>query len=161
MQVCTSLQTDNHASTPPLSFLQAGCPSCRPTNSEGNCMNYYYFTSAVATAEFNQLTASSLASCRIVRPSSDKSVDKSSLDGPWSEGLHSQIVDFVSPHLTTGDKSNQMGCCDESRWKHQHELASLDGCLICTVAWVTRRSWALVHTLTTTLALQLQPATET
>jgi len=33
MQVCTSLQTDNHASTPPLSFLQAGCPFCRPTNS--------------------------------------------------------------------------------------------------------------------------------
>jgi len=33
MQVCTSLQTDNHASTPPLSFLQAGCPSCRPTSS--------------------------------------------------------------------------------------------------------------------------------
>ena len=33
MQVCTSLQTDNHASTPPLKFLQAGCPSCRPTNS--------------------------------------------------------------------------------------------------------------------------------
>ena len=32
MQVCTSLQTDNHASTSPL-FLQAGCPSCRPTNS--------------------------------------------------------------------------------------------------------------------------------
>ena len=33
MQVCTSLQTDNHASTPPLSFLQAGRPSCRPANS--------------------------------------------------------------------------------------------------------------------------------
>jgi len=33
MQVSTSLQTDNHTSTPPLSFLQAGCPSCRPTNS--------------------------------------------------------------------------------------------------------------------------------
>jgi len=30
-QVCTSLQTNNHASTPPLSLLQAG--SCRPTNS--------------------------------------------------------------------------------------------------------------------------------
>ena len=28
MQVCTLLQADNHAS-----FLQAGCPSCRPTNS--------------------------------------------------------------------------------------------------------------------------------
>jgi len=33
MQVCTSLQTDSHASTPPLRFLQAGCPSCRQTNS--------------------------------------------------------------------------------------------------------------------------------
>ena len=33
MQVCNSLWTDNHASTSPLSFLQAGCPSCRPTNS--------------------------------------------------------------------------------------------------------------------------------
>ena len=33
MQVCTSLQTGNHASTPPLSFLQAGCPSCCSTNS--------------------------------------------------------------------------------------------------------------------------------
>jgi len=33
MQVCTLLQADNHASTRPLSFLQAKCPSCRPTNS--------------------------------------------------------------------------------------------------------------------------------
>jgi len=33
MQVCTSLQIDDHANTSPLSFLQAGCPSCRPTNS--------------------------------------------------------------------------------------------------------------------------------
>jgi len=33
MQVCTLLQTDNHASTPPLRFLRAGCPSCHPTNN--------------------------------------------------------------------------------------------------------------------------------
>jgi len=33
MQVCTSFQTDNHATTPPLSFLQAGCPSWHSTNS--------------------------------------------------------------------------------------------------------------------------------
>jgi len=33
MQVCTSLQADNHTSNPPLCFLQAGCPSCRQTNS--------------------------------------------------------------------------------------------------------------------------------
>jgi len=33
MQDYTTLQSDNHASTPPPSFLQAGCPSCRTTNS--------------------------------------------------------------------------------------------------------------------------------
>ena len=34
MQVCTWLQTDNHTSTPTTHvLLQAGCPSCRPTNS--------------------------------------------------------------------------------------------------------------------------------
>ena len=33
MLVGTSLQTDNHACIPPLSFLQAGCPSCCPANS--------------------------------------------------------------------------------------------------------------------------------
>ena len=33
MQVCTLLERNSHASTPPLSFLQARCPSCRPTNS--------------------------------------------------------------------------------------------------------------------------------
>jgi len=49
MKVCTSLQTDNHASTPPLESLQAGCPSCRPNNTikalkteqnESNADNY-------------------------------------------------------------------------------------------------------------------------
>jgi len=37
MQVCTSLQTDNQASTPPLSFLQAGpdaLPAAQPTASK-------------------------------------------------------------------------------------------------------------------------------
>ena len=33
MQICTLTQTDNHASIPPLSFLQARCSSCHPTNS--------------------------------------------------------------------------------------------------------------------------------
>jgi len=31
--VCILTQTHNRASIPPLSFLQARCPSCRPTNS--------------------------------------------------------------------------------------------------------------------------------
>jgi len=33
MQICTSPQTHNHASIPPLSFLQARCPSCCAPNS--------------------------------------------------------------------------------------------------------------------------------
>jgi len=33
MHVCTLLETDNHAINPPLTFLQAGCHSCRPANS--------------------------------------------------------------------------------------------------------------------------------
>jgi len=34
MHVCILLQTDNHTSPPPTNlFLQAGCPSCHPTNS--------------------------------------------------------------------------------------------------------------------------------
>jgi len=43
MQVCTSLQTDNHTSTTPLSFLQAGCPSCRPTNSVKALKAFSYY----------------------------------------------------------------------------------------------------------------------
>jgi len=31
--ICTTLRTDNHASTPSLNFLRAGCSSLRPTNS--------------------------------------------------------------------------------------------------------------------------------
>ena len=43
MQVCTSLQTDSHTSTPPLTFLQAGCPSCRPPLSV--YLSYFYLVS--------------------------------------------------------------------------------------------------------------------
>jgi len=48
MQVCTSLQTDNHAST---QFLQAGCPSCRPTNSIGAEGNLHTPQRSVAMAD--------------------------------------------------------------------------------------------------------------
>jgi len=37
MQVCTSLQTDNHTSTPPLSFYRPdGFPAAQPTASKWN-----------------------------------------------------------------------------------------------------------------------------
>jgi len=57
MQVCTSFQTDNHTSTSPLSFLQAECPSCRPTNSvkalkAHKCLIIYTHTHTRLTALF-------------------------------------------------------------------------------------------------------------
>jgi len=60
MQVCTSPQTDNHASTPPLSFLQAGCPSCRPTNSakalKAKINNTAFYTILISNMEHNILS---------------------------------------------------------------------------------------------------------
>ena len=52
MQVCTSLQTDNHASTPPLSFFTGRMPFLPPNqqrqSTEGNTLpvqvNYNYET---------------------------------------------------------------------------------------------------------------------
>jgi len=45
--ICTSLQTDNHASTTPLSFLQADYPSCPPANSieelKTTMQMYFYY----------------------------------------------------------------------------------------------------------------------
>ena len=38
MQSCTLPQTDNHASTPPLSLLQARCPSCHPVSQQYQTM---------------------------------------------------------------------------------------------------------------------------
>jgi len=43
MQICTSLQTNNHSSTPPVSFLQAWCPSCCPTNSVKALKAYMWY----------------------------------------------------------------------------------------------------------------------
>ena len=57
MQNCSLLQTDNHTSTPPLCFLQAGCPSCRSTNSnkalKGNTVLKQYNTLLPKTHFFN------------------------------------------------------------------------------------------------------------
>ena len=36
----TSLQADNHASTPPLSFLQARCPSSAQPTASKHCRQY-------------------------------------------------------------------------------------------------------------------------
>jgi len=53
MQVCTLLQTDNHANNPPLSFLHAGYHSCHKTNRLKALKAYahnYLTTVAVVTS---------------------------------------------------------------------------------------------------------------
>jgi len=43
MQVCTSLQTDNHASTPPLNFFTGRMPFL-PPNQQRQSTEGHYFT---------------------------------------------------------------------------------------------------------------------
>ena len=56
---CISLLTDNHASTPPLSFLQAGCLSCRRTNSVSA------LKAKLLSTLYNKLHSTSLCSYRV------------------------------------------------------------------------------------------------
>ena len=55
VQVCTLLQTDNHASTPPLCFLQARCPSCHPTNSAKALKANLHYSKIVTAHSLNLL----------------------------------------------------------------------------------------------------------
>ena len=60
MQVCTLLQTDNHASTPPLSFLQAGCPFCLPNNSVKALKAFIAFINRPAIIKIRQNSSKTL-----------------------------------------------------------------------------------------------------
>jgi len=69
--ICTSLQTDNHASTSPLTkFLQAGCPFCRPNNVKASnsvkalcCIIDIFSATSFAFSVFNTVSwASGVAS---------------------------------------------------------------------------------------------------
>jgi len=65
--ICILLQTDNHASISPM-FLQAGCPSCRPTNSVKDVTksakvpkyyfmttHYFHLTSQFSNSKYNTI----------------------------------------------------------------------------------------------------------
>ena len=57
MQVCTSLQTDNQASTPPLSFFAGRMPFLPPNrqrqSTEGNCVLILWFSYVGNSLHFN------------------------------------------------------------------------------------------------------------
>jgi len=63
MQVCNSLQPDNHTSTSPLSFLQAGCPSCRPTNSVKALKAITTATNQTIIENFNNISENKITNC--------------------------------------------------------------------------------------------------
>jgi len=65
MQVCTSLQTDN----PTTLFLQARCPSCRPTNSiKAPKANKYYETTKFKKVTFPRMGVKLKANIHTVTP---------------------------------------------------------------------------------------------
>ena len=103
MQVCTSLQTDNHASTPPLSFLQAGCPSCHPTNS----------VKALKAVHNNlaQLGLESEASMDVVqgRVYSYKTVDLSDINAMMNGEDVSEYLKLSSDGLEVGSFTARIG----------------------------------------------------
>ena len=116
MQGCTSLQTDNHASTPPLSFLQAGCPSCRPTNSV-KALKAFYRPDAMFSAICNYFP---WKCTRTVIAPADKSPARSppSYQACWS-ALHNvtsanhvlhtaiQLVFMTATGLSSSDQIQQ------------------------------------------------------
>jgi len=66
IEICTLPQTDNHTGIPPLSFLQAVCPSCSPTNSvkalKVTCVQYNVRHYCRGTVQH----VSQLKSCQLV-----------------------------------------------------------------------------------------------
>ena len=57
--ILLKLETDNHASIPLISFLQAGCPSCHPTNSikalKAQSLDWYWQTKQYRKIQINKL----------------------------------------------------------------------------------------------------------
>ena len=109
MQVCTSLQTDNHASTPPLSFLQAGCPSCRPTNSAKALKAKIMFINYEPTTIFSHVSflgvgtkqASAMQTVQTLQFSATKYTQSSSIKGTHKSPeiyLPPNTRNLISPH---------------------------------------------------------------
>ena len=84
MKVCTSFQTDNHASTPPLNFLQARCPSCGPTNSVKALKTasfFWYFVPNSGIRKFCHSKSIALSAKLVVGPVCDNTY--ATVDESW------------------------------------------------------------------------------
>jgi len=54
MQVCTSLQTDNHANTPPLSFFTGRMPFLPPNQQRQSTEGKLYILEGLGREEINK-----------------------------------------------------------------------------------------------------------
>jgi len=97
----------NHTSTPPLSFLQAGCPSCRPTNSvtalKATVRVEYKFT-RLTNRRWSRCEAAGVTIVRCRRSSRAKS--NASLGRARNERAYP--VDQLSDHAAPREVSSQV-----------------------------------------------------
>ena len=111
MQVCTSLQTNNHASTPPLRFLQAGCPSCRPTNSVKALKGYQVDTSAANRKKFSYHTEKCQRSMPELENYASLLSDASGVDLPVVECSDASQTQRKPNQWLTVKRYKQQNCC--------------------------------------------------
>ena len=123
MQVCTSLQTDKNASTPPLSFLQAGCPSCRPTNSfkalKGHRNTLVYYSAPIGWRSI--VMSVSVCVCVCVCLSAIISSERHVRSSPIFYASYIMAV----ARFSSGSRSDTL--CTSGLWMTSHLLTS-QGC---------------------------------
>ena len=107
MQVCTSLQTDNHASTPPLCFFTGRTPFLLPnqqcqstggTITEGTFLGSKWPTNAFVAGALPRLRWGSL----------QRSPDLAGLTGPNSKGRRRERGTGEMPHVCRGIKGREL-----------------------------------------------------
>jgi len=86
---------DNHADTQPLSFLQAGCPSCHPTNSV-KALKVYVPPSLYARGA-HKLLWGSLGDFWLLLPQTKMDLDETwnISEGPWCAQKKSKYLFYV------------------------------------------------------------------
>jgi len=120
MQVCTSLQTDNHTSTPPLSFYRPDTlPAAQPTASKH--WRQQYWTTLVKIKNWQlwiKQHESPIAQCNLAKSTYGPSICKLSLqqDLKLTVTMHINYWQLMRGHLITGCGSKIIFFCRYWVW---------------------------------------------
>ena len=149
MQVCTSLQTDNHASTSPLSFLQTGCPSCRPTNSVKALKALFDRVLACKTTRRRQryLRRSSEEAAAAVSPTTSESNGRISCESCLLTTHTSTLEPEPRSPSTPAAIASRTSCVASSRYSmhHRHKLAVTVSRLVAASRPCLGRHWSPIR----------------